>query len=428
MDVLVVCVGQCGLTLGARLMQILPAREHRRYVFVDSEPGVAGALRLGAGDASAYLSVVTGKHGRGNNFAFGYSDSPRDPLLERSADAIRKACEAMGYVEAVLFIRSVAGGTGAGFGCRLMSAVRGQLGAAVFIADVQVAPFATGETPLQHINAALVHAHSARLADVIFTLSNDRATRANASSAHVSLADINLSLSRTLGLLLMPVQAPGAGADAAGPSLAASGADDVGRPLRVAELVVGLAPQARLRCVQLYAAPLRGRRDGSQASRPAAWPELGRSLCAAMPSFEYSGARPRRVQSTAQLIVTRSMPGEDAALLGSDRAAVLALLADTAPVVAWQPFGVDVICSGATGLPASWHVPRALVLATNSTAVLEPMQRTLDRAAVMYESHAFLHWYARHGVDDEAIGEALLAVQDACDAYGSLYDDSGIAV
>ena len=233
MPVIEVCVGQAGNQIGGALMQLagplhgsirrppqLPARQQPGCVFVDSEPKVVTALRTPGSPSYATCitaeSVVYDQNGRGNNWAWGYANAAGSrgplrastvvgssgssarvtlPLSRRAMDALRRQAEALGSIDTLLVLQSLGGGTGSGLGSRLLEMLRDDYPRAALI-SVAVAPFASGETPLQHYNTALALATAHEVADaVVFFDNDDVLQRARRTSRRRSAATTTASYS-----------------------------------------------------------------------------------------------------------------------------------------------------------------------------------------------------------------------------------------
>lgn len=103
--------------------------------------------------------------GRANNFAFGYSCSASyeydphasddDTLLGATMNNTRRFLERCSYtVRNINIMHSLAGGTGSGFGCRLLETYA-EYYPKICLSTVSVAPFLQGDTPLQNYNSLL---------------------------------------------------------------------------------------------------------------------------------------------------------------------------------------------------------------------------------------------------------------------------------
>lgn len=189
-------VGQAGnqiLGLTARYMGPLvpPSRKQPGYAFVDSEPKVVRPLRT-PGDPmhlpfATPESIAYDQNGRGNNWAHGYSgiashrgvagDGPHmssqraAPLSTRALAAIRKQAEASDRFDSLMVVHSLGGGTGSGLGSRMLELARDAYPEATLL-SVCVAPFETGDTPLQWYNTVLTLATAHEVADAILFFDN----------------------------------------------------------------------------------------------------------------------------------------------------------------------------------------------------------------------------------------------------------------
>lgn len=215
MPVAQLCVGQAGNQVGAAALQLtgplhagavrsapVPGRRPQPgCVFVDSEPKVVRALRTPG--APAYTACVTPEsivhdyNGRGNNWAWGYTSlashrgnsgratrshtaiagppaAVEAPLWSRAMDGLRRQAEAVGALDTLLVLQSLGGGTGAGLGSRLLELARDEYPRATLV-SVAIAPFAAGDTPLQHFNMALALATAHEVADAVVLFDNDDA-------------------------------------------------------------------------------------------------------------------------------------------------------------------------------------------------------------------------------------------------------------
>lgn len=241
MSTLYLNVGQAGGQIGALYARYTGplSEEGHGCVFVDSEPKVrlstshstaqathniiahtdpasllppsqvvAPLVTDGSRDRIPFLPPSAATYdfsGRGNNWAWGYSNSSsrlglppsaggaggdkpaarggvgaavkgggiaRSDLLPRSLTAIRRHMERLGKCKTVVLSHSLGGGTGSGFGSRLLECVREEY-PKLAIVDVVVAPFASGDTPLQHYNTVLALHTAQQHADAVMFFDND---------------------------------------------------------------------------------------------------------------------------------------------------------------------------------------------------------------------------------------------------------------
>ncbi|KAH1178147.1 hypothetical protein KIL84_011849, partial [Mauremys mutica] len=190
-------------------------------ICVDNEPKVVRKLQKRVTRGSfRENNLLTGKRGRGNNWAFGYhglhSASERN-LLGRTMESLRKEVECRDcYCGTVLF-HSLSGGTGAGLSSRLCEAIRDEYSLGQIL-SVTVAPHQGGESPLQHYNSLLCLSWLQRHVDGVLLFQNDAVLRRTAAllgkkapvsdmQPQVSLSAMNTYVTSCLAELLYPLKA-----------------------------------------------------------------------------------------------------------------------------------------------------------------------------------------------------------------------------
>ncbi|KAI9017819.1 Tubulin/FtsZ, GTPase domain-containing protein, partial [Gaertneriomyces semiglobifer] len=110
-----------------------------------------------------------GTSGRGNNWAHGFWDINR---LDSILDVHRRLAERSDAATGTLLLHSIAGGTGSGLGSRLVEEIRDAYPHKPIIACA-IAPFASGETALQHYNSLLALSWLQKHADFVGLFPND---------------------------------------------------------------------------------------------------------------------------------------------------------------------------------------------------------------------------------------------------------------
>lgn len=170
--------------------------------------GLAGGARPGSKFATvpgAESSSAGGKKGKNAGSGPLFASS-KTPLWKRAMETIRKQAEACELLEddrggggdarhdedfgdndddsggsgaavnargrTLLLTHSLGGGTGAGLGSRLLEACRDEFPKWTLLSAV-VAPFACGDTPLQHYNTALALASCQEVSDAVLLFNND---------------------------------------------------------------------------------------------------------------------------------------------------------------------------------------------------------------------------------------------------------------
>lgn len=180
MSILTCQIGQCGNQLGESIFDKLveeaesatdyhqlstldtfftpspksPSGIFANSVLIDMEPKVIdclmerGSKRQWDYDPS---KVVVKQEGSGNNWAYGFnvhgSRSAPEILTK-----IRKSVERIDYLDGMLFLQSLAGGTGSGVGSRILTQIR-EIYPEKNIYSVAVLPRLSGEVILQFYNS-----------------------------------------------------------------------------------------------------------------------------------------------------------------------------------------------------------------------------------------------------------------------------------
>lgn len=114
---------------------------------------------------------------------------PDVPLLADSGmKSLRRQIERCDSFAGVIMLHSLAGGTGAGLGSRLMKEIRMDYEKTNLL-TYSVAPFSTGDTPLQHYNSLLTLSHLQQYVDGILLMHNDELQRMFAQASLKGLAN-----------------------------------------------------------------------------------------------------------------------------------------------------------------------------------------------------------------------------------------------
>lgn len=168
---------------------------------LDKKRGGSGVLIRGVSKESC----VWDRAGRGNNWACGYQHHSSssgghnhgtgrsEDLLERVLDSVRKVVERCDRFNGFVMFHSIAGGTGSGLkwhaciyaprillqdyyvtglGSALLEALRSDY-PLPYMVTATVAPFGSGETPLQHLNSLLCLSWLQSYADAVLLFGND---------------------------------------------------------------------------------------------------------------------------------------------------------------------------------------------------------------------------------------------------------------
>ena len=500
MDNVFVCIGQGGCTVGLELwtqLRALPAsaggeaffippspfsahrihryRKHQqqqqpkqnhgclRAVWADTEPKVlarvAAYARAHCASDAEPPCVVSGRRGRGGNWAYGASDTAS---VDAIADKVRRLVERSCVRASFTVLHSVAGGSGAGLGSAVIACLRTTYPHHRII-SVALLPFNAGETPLQHYNTVLCAAVLQENADMVMAFANDqvlkrletrrsmaldasraRSSRASGSGgdgvsqdvgynpqkAAVSMAEVNSEIAvAILGVLLPRSSRNGNGGICGGVSCGGHdcGGDDCGRkfshgvtggalPLADTwESVVALTPAPAWKFTSCACNPLADSRV--RKTRPPI-PASTVASRAAKTLAAYGAV------SLASRVVIRGGGGGGGGggtAANAIEEAVAAAVTKHLRHVDWQPAPIS---SQYAGKYASWSssVPWVTVQ-TNSTSSITPLAHAVSRTAEMLASGAYVHWYERFGVDANAIAAASDDVHKVVQDYNQLLLD-----
>ena len=216
-------VGQCGIQLGASLLEALSQQESReeytdcffrtqklvasdshsikgtiertvaRSVLVDMEPKAVNATVRTTSKEWNYdaRSCFTQQSGSGNNWARGfhqYGERYADDILDRVRREVEK-CDLFG---GFLLMQSLAGGTGSGLGARLAQELKQEY-PSTFLLNNCIWPYESGEVIVQNYNTLLTPPVEARAASqlnsysaVLFRCMKSWTTRADTARTSVT--------------------------------------------------------------------------------------------------------------------------------------------------------------------------------------------------------------------------------------------------
>ncbi|OQR94338.1 tubulin delta chain-like isoform X1 [Achlya hypogyna] len=389
-----VCVGQCGNQVGAEILALTPSstgEDHRPYILVDSEPKVVRSI------SARVAGVHVEQSGRGNNWAMGYHQRTNVALTELVLESLRKEIEVVDCYRGAVLMHSLAGGTGAGLGCRLLEAIRDRYPKA-YILNGCIAPSLRGDTPLQNYNALFTLRHLQTYSDAVLFKDNDDLTRLvghwRSGSAGVTLDDMNKLVAADWAGLLLP------------------STTNRTRAFDPGTFVTQVCPLSSIKFVDVRTAyvmkkPPRGRHPFVAVATST---DLDTSLVDAtkqlLVSYPYAvmqatsigrhmsvrGCRDTEVAKAVARVVAKSLPPPD--FLSGD---ISTTLSTEAPVSATS--GSVTLCSN------------------GQTNAIPLIQTFIERAAKQLHAKAYLHWYRKYGVVEADFEDSLDACLGIVDEY-----------
>lgn len=416
MSSVILQVGQCGNQIGEVLWNMIDgvnATEsgyifshsdgYYRSVVVDTEPKVLKRVcrRRPGSCTHAEDNIIMDRSGRGNNWAFGFygkkSTNEENNIFYRTMHAIRKEIERCDCYCGTVLIHSLSGGTGSGVGSRLLELLRDEY-PTNYILSCAVAPFVTGESPLQNYNAVLSLSYLTRLSDGVIMFSNDEILqrlqkRINSGTentgdapATVTLSEINHHIASCLGGLIFPVD-----------SITPCSGISIG--METWEMVRSLCPMTTHKFIHV----------NSISRKKSTWEDMTKALINSLKRYNIDGLAFR---SLANLIVAR---GDEERLFNGSIHHIENTVKHSYNTVQWNPFPIDFWTSRRNTVGSSQT--KTLTIASNYSNIIPQLENVLHSARLKFHARAYLHWYEKYGCNSMDFIEAFDNVQSLVDGY-----------
>ncbi|XP_067948056.1 tubulin delta chain-like isoform X2 [Watersipora subatra] len=332
-------------------------------------------------------NIIFGKRGRGNNWALGYEGLSTERILEQAIESIRKESERCDMFNNIMMVQSLCGGTGGGLGSRLLETLRNEFRLEHIISCV-VAPFTSGDTPLQHYNALLSLTSLQKFSDAVLLFRNDMVSRhcSEGQQAAVSFAQMNLYMAKCIAGLTLPT-------DTLTP------VRGYGCELELSEIVRSVCPQPSLKF-------LTTNHKSRQTTDV-------KALCNAVVNLTKQESMGKFCQCLSSVAVIRGPETERNAhtLLPAMEKRIRKELS----AVSWNPFPIDYWLASQSKLGA--RDEHDVTLVSNYSNIIPYAEHVWSRAQQMYRQKAYLHWYYKHGLSQEYFEEAFYTVEEIVDNY-----------
>jgi len=398
MSSVIVGVGQCGNQINYALWKLL--EPHLGYlnicngdgkfpaVNVDSEHKVVKQLWHQFGHRYNKNSLIAAAKGCGSNWSLGYYGnkcSDEDSLLTRTLDAVRKETERCSSFSGMILIHSLGGGTGSGLGSLLHQMLRDEY-PMNYILSCVIAPYEGGESPLQYYNSSLclssIHNHTDSILlfknDEVLLRSMPRKQEMKTDAAiPVSLEHCNQYIARCLADLILPTD-----------SVSGNSTRCAGFGQEAWELVHSLCPMPAMKFIHANRTSC-GSQDVMDNAVKVANHQHGNGHCT----------------NIAGLVVVR----------GNVTPFPVDSLIERMKFVKWNPFPVDLWTSKVN--PFSSGKLSSLAAATNCSAVVPFLERTVMKARVKFDAKAYLHWYMKHGCTEDDFLQAFTNLDTVTASY-----------
>lgn len=401
MSSVIVCVGQCGNQISYALWKLLKphlgnlniCNGYGKFpaVNVDTERKVVKKLWNEFGTTYNKNSLITGVKGCGSNWAVGYygnKDSHEDSLLTRTLNAVRKETERCSSFSGIILIHSLAGGTGSGLGSLLHQMLREEY-PMNYILSCVVAPYDGGESPLQDYNASLCLSSVHESADCILLFKNDEVLLKSKAatgrkqdqktelSEPVSLVQCNRYIAQCIAGLILPTD-----------SVSNNSVKCAGFGLEPWELVRSVCPMPTTKFIHASCTLCSAQNIVNDAVKSASH-RHGDSYC---------------TNISGLLVIRGSVPTFS-----------VNSVIEQMKFVKWNPFPVDLWTAKFNPLNSGKLL--SLTTATNCSAILPFLERTVTKARIKFSANAYLHWYTKHGCTSDDFLEAFTNLDSVIASY-----------
>ncbi|XP_077997628.1 tubulin delta chain-like [Glandiceps talaboti] len=403
-------VGQCGNQVGQEFWKLVD-REKRetgnvfhardgklRSINVDSEPKVVKSLLKQTKKSwFADSNLIIGKRGRGTNWALGYhgsrqeSENSEGSLLNSTLECLRKEVEKCDSFSGIVLLHSMSGGTGSGLGSRLCEALRDDY-QMPYLMSIVVAPHSLGESPLQHYNSLLCLAWLQRYTDCVMLFQNDdvlyrlKRMAKKTDLASISMSDMNQHIAACLSGVFLPIN-----------TLTPSSGFPIGA--EPWEMVRSVCPMPSMKFTSV----------NHTSKSKATWESLCTSLLHTVPRHDESGQHYSCLSSMA------AIRGDSTNTFHRHSRLVEEKIKHTCNFVDWNPFPVDFWIGSKH--PSALPGTSSMSLVLNSSSIINYSTQLLHRSQEMFDAKAYLHWYWKHGCQQEDFEESFETVQTIVSDY-----------
>ncbi|XP_041375008.1 tubulin delta chain-like isoform X2 [Gigantopelta aegis] len=362
----------------------------QRSVHVDSEPKVVHSLIANQRSRVRKKNVLAGKRGRGSNWAMGYyglQSKGDDTLVENTIDAVRHVVERCDSFTGTVVMHSLAGGTGSGLGSRLCECLRDEY-PMNYLLSCAIAPFASGESPLQHYNSLLTLSHLQRYCDGVIVSYNDEVLKRleKGTDRSVSFEAVNRHIAGSLCGVFLPTDT----------LLSKCGYSSGQEPF---ELLRAVCPMPAHKFIHLL----------HHSKKKTSWEELLKETLYRLRRYDEHG---KLFSSLANVMVAR---GQDSSSINRIQPKLKSKIQTAYNCVRWNPFPVDVWT--ATSNMTSTRDSSSVTIAANYGCCVEHLDTVIKKSKIMYDAGAYLHWYWRYGLTQEMFDESFETLQSTIDEY-----------
>ncbi|XP_033628516.1 tubulin delta chain-like [Asterias rubens] len=402
-------VGQCGNQIVKEFYKTVSHLQSQRPTFasedgkwrcinIDSEAKVVNNFYQTNKRCLRESNVITGKHGRGTNWAMGYHGygDRESEMMTQTIEALRREVELCDCYCGAVMVHSLSGGTGSGLGSSLYEKIRDEY-PMTYILSVAVGPHASGESPLQHYNSLLSLTWMQKFSDGTLLFQNDEVLQrmiAIKNSKDVSFGKMNGYISDCLAGLLLPL-----------------GNNSQRKKENSVVILPGSEPWEILRSIFPMPA-YKFAHTSCFKKRYPSWSTVASGLVNSLKRHDQHG---NLFSSLACLAVIR---GNASNTFPHTLQAVENQLKVAYNCVKWNPFPVD-FWTGTENPNGPAADENSLTVCTNSSSFSQFAQNVLSKAKVMFGAKAYLHWYQRWGCDESLFLESFENMSNVIEDYSA---------
>jgi hypothetical protein len=366
-----------------------------RAVIVDLEPAVVDDLKKNFNTLFDPKSVIAGVDGAGNNFAIGYNSMGME-YIGKVMTVVEQRVSETEALGGFILTHSVGGGTGSGFGSRIIRTLRERY-PKVPIMTFSIFPSPKiSETVVEPYNAILALSNLAKYASACVVLDNEALFRIASEKLEVenpSLEDLNLIVSQVMVNITASIRFSGT------------------MNIDLAKLVTNLVPYDTVNFFLCSTAPLV--LTGKESFENYSIQDLSLSLFNSESIL--ADMNPSEGKYLAASVLFRGN------ILATEMTEAMSQIKEQYKFVDFIPTGFKVSKSEVP--PADSSV--GIVLLANNTGIVEVFERILAQFDKLWSRKAFAHWFTDEGFEEEDINEAADAVRQIIEHYKSYNEESG---
>ncbi|XP_022903158.2 tubulin delta chain-like [Onthophagus taurus] len=358
-----------------------------KAVLVDTEDKVTKTVNKGK--AIKYRNIVSNAYGgSANNWAFGYNS--RSVLVQdETLEKLRKEIERCDMLGCIINVLSSSGGTGSGVGSKIIEAVRQEY-SSKFIVNVIVFPFKKGDVVTQNYNTLLTLSKLYDVTDCSIIFENDK-THSICSRLFpmkkLQLRDLNNIISQQLASVMQPI-----------------------KQITLPNLISNVSAHPSYKYLQISSAPYFNK-DNSSFEPVQTWPSLlGQVVRNAKTDLVIKNTLCKKIRYIGNVLITRgvSSPQENDIKRYFEPSSYVNWVPDTAKFVHYlqdREFS---------------YYNNYVSLLTNNNNICNSLNFILEDAWNLFVHSAYLHHYAKYGVNDECFLEAFQKLESVLNDYKKL--------